>query len=138
MTRISLRKAALAAGEKFFEDHRGCKHGHTLFYSSNGSCVMCPAYRRRPSFASWAKQHEMTPHERYLAELAWKAATGALPTTQDDILDIVRKIPSTTHQIASELGLTQRHAGRILRVLETEGLVSTRGRDGRSNIWSIK
>lgn len=41
MTRTALRTAAKKAGEKFFEDPKGCKHGHNVFYTSNGSCVMC-------------------------------------------------------------------------------------------------
>ncbi|MEG1040571.1 MAG: hypothetical protein RSE94_11720 [Pseudomonas sp.] len=51
-TRSQLQQAARLAGEKHFEDPKGCKRGHTLFYTSNGSCKLCTdrvlTFDRRP------------------------------------------------------------------------------------------
>ena len=44
MSRRALQRAAREAGERFFEDPKGCALGHTVFYVSSGDCKEC----RRP------------------------------------------------------------------------------------------
>lgn len=134
-TRQQLAAAARAAGERYFEDPRGCKRGHVLFYANSAHCVQC---LRSDGFKDYAESRKLTGEARDIARHAWHAARQvAAPSLPDRILTCVRGGYNTAAAIGAAVDLTPEHTRRLLRGLETEGLVIC-GRVGRTHIWRLK
>lgn len=137
MTRKALQAIAREAGEKYFEDPKGCKHGHTLFYTCNAGCVMCAGARPLLTFARYADANGLTGRERDVAESAWMAAKGTSPVRKEDLLRAVAKSRQSAKSMAASLSITGPHAARLLRTLEREGLVKRHGTNTRTLLWSL-
>lgn len=114
-TRQELAAAARAAGERYFEDPRGCKRGHQVFYASNGCCIQCANLNKEIGFDTWANGRGLTGHTRQMAHLAWDAAQQRGPSAADRIRGALAHGPKTATQIAAEIRLTAKHVRRLLK-----------------------
>lgn len=114
-TRRELAAAARAAGERYFEDPRGCKRGHQVFYASNGCCIECSGLNKEIAFGTWADGRGLTGHIREVARAAWDAAQARRPPAADRISDLLSRGPKTAQQIAAELRMSYWNVCRLLR-----------------------
>ena len=113
--RKDLAAAARAAGERYFEDPRGCKRGHQVFYASNGCCTQCANLNKEIGFETWANGRGLTGHIRDVARAAWDAAQARRPPAVDRICGVLARGPKTAPQIAAELRVSPEHVRRLLR-----------------------
>lgn len=113
--RSQLAAAARAAGERYFEDPRGCKRGHQVFYASNGCCIECSGLNKEIGFGTWADGRGLTGHIRDVARAAWNAAQSRRPPVVDRIAGVLAHGPKTALQIAAELRMSPEHLRRLLR-----------------------
>ena len=137
MSRAVLQAAAREAGERFFEDPKGCKHGHTVFYTSNMSCKQCANATFGMTFANYARAEGLTGREREVAEAAWQAAKGDSPIKKDIVLKVIAQTRMTSQGVATALDITRNHASRLLRTLESEGFVKRTPTSNRALLWSL-
>ena len=111
-TRQQLAAAARAAGERYFEDPRGCKRGHTMFYACSGSCMQCV---RGDGFSEYADSRKLTGSARDIARDVWRAARQATSsTTANRIRGVLDHHGKTAVRIGLELGLSGEYVRRIL------------------------
>lgn len=130
-TRKAMAAAARAAGEQYFEDPKGCKRGHQVFYSSNGSCVLCQGIEAK--FQIWVAGMGYEGHDREVARTAWLAARQRNPVTLMSLKAMLLEAPTTSERIAAETGLTARHVRRLLAQIPG----ATYQRKGYQTFWSI-
>lgn len=134
-----LQSEAKERGDCYFEDPKGCKRGHTVFYTSNRACKVCLDLNR-DLFSQWADNRKLTGASRQIAAEAWAASRIAKPDLRDSVASV---LPATATEAAQRLGVARAYAGRLIRDLESQGRVAKDGKrivNGRpsANIWRIK
>ena len=123
-----LAAAARAAGERYFEDPRGCKRGHQVFYASNGCCIECSGLNKEIAFGTWADGRGLTGHIREVARAAWEAAQHRKPSATDRIRGVLTNGSKTAPQIAAELRMSSEHVRRLLKDCDFAVKIDTRWR----------
>ena len=131
-----LQLEARERGDRYFEDPKGCKRGHTVFYTSSRGCLLCQD-RNRDLFSQWADSRKLTGASRQIAAEAWAASRVAKPDLRDSIVSV---LPATVTEAAQRLGVARAYASRLIRELESSGRVVKDGKrivNGRpsANIW---
>ena len=126
-SRAELRLQAQASGLSLFDDPNGCKHGHTVFYTSTGACKLCAGAPTAATFTQWADKRGLKGWAREIANEAWLAAKGGTPKPKDRVLEAIRQSAHTSESMAATTGITVRYARMLLTALEREGEVSREG-----------